>query len=267
MTPPSGCLSGSPWCLCFLTVALFCYFLSMLANMSDLTSGSADDWMRGVAKVNLTYTIELRDKGRYGFLLPPSEIEPVSLEFNAAIFELLDGLSEDLCKRKKPKNSITKKRRVVEGPEEVVGTEEGPEEVVSTEEGGEEVVGTEEGGEEVVDIEEEWRRKMKELKMKNYDMKSPSSQNYRRKIQGLRRLETKLQKKLQEQMRVSSELVQKLKQLRKEKEEEEEDEEEKLKSPGVEGGVWSGGHLVEKLSNSVQKLKEMFQKAVLLKKV
>ena len=34
------------------------------------------DWALGVAEVPYVYSIELRDTGAYGFLLPPSEIIP-----------------------------------------------------------------------------------------------------------------------------------------------------------------------------------------------
>ena len=37
----------------------------------DPNSGPSDDWAKGVAGINYTYTIELRDQGPvYGFLLP-----------------------------------------------------------------------------------------------------------------------------------------------------------------------------------------------------
>lgn len=78
----------------------------------DLASGSSIDWVYGTQNVNLTYTFEFRDKGsfiilhliwknvrtssnflnknqtsigRYGFLLPPKQIIPNSLE-------VIDGL-------------------------------------------------------------------------------------------------------------------------------------------------------------------------------
>ena len=39
-------------------------------------SGTSLDWALGVAGVPYVYSIELRDTGIYGFLLPPSEIIP-----------------------------------------------------------------------------------------------------------------------------------------------------------------------------------------------
>ncbi|XP_063242988.1 carboxypeptidase B-like [Bacillus rossius redtenbacheri] len=48
-------------------------------------SGGSDDWAKGVAKVKYAYTIELRDKGRYGFILPANYIIPTAKEGLAAI--------------------------------------------------------------------------------------------------------------------------------------------------------------------------------------
>ncbi|CAG7706733.1 unnamed protein product [Allacma fusca] len=57
-------------------------------NIVDLlyaASGGSMDWVKGTHNINLTLTFELRDTGRYGFLLPPTEIIPTAEEF-------LDGL-------------------------------------------------------------------------------------------------------------------------------------------------------------------------------
>jgi len=48
------------------------------------TSGSAQDWYYGQANVSLSYTVELRDTGSYGFQLPPSQIIPTGEENWAA---------------------------------------------------------------------------------------------------------------------------------------------------------------------------------------
>ncbi len=48
-------------------------------------TGGADDWAKGAAKVKYAYTIELRDTGRHGFILPASYIKPVGKEAFAAI--------------------------------------------------------------------------------------------------------------------------------------------------------------------------------------
>ncbi|CAG7733659.1 unnamed protein product, partial [Allacma fusca] len=51
-----------------------------------VASGGSMDWVKGVHNVNLTITYEMRDQGRYGFLLPDTQIIPSSEEF-------LDGLA------------------------------------------------------------------------------------------------------------------------------------------------------------------------------
>jgi carboxypeptidase A4 len=48
-------------------------------------SGGADDWAKGGPRIKYTYTIELRDRGRYGFLLPAGYIQPTAKEAFAAI--------------------------------------------------------------------------------------------------------------------------------------------------------------------------------------
>ncbi|XP_014667694.1 PREDICTED: carboxypeptidase B-like [Priapulus caudatus] len=55
------------------------------ANILYMTSGTSRDWAKGVAKVKYTYTVELRDTGEYGFLLPEEQIEPTSEETWEAI--------------------------------------------------------------------------------------------------------------------------------------------------------------------------------------
>ena len=44
---------------------------------TDAASGGSDDWVKGVAGVKFAYTVELPDRGDFGFLLPASEILPV----------------------------------------------------------------------------------------------------------------------------------------------------------------------------------------------
>lgn len=53
--------------------------------MFIIITGASDDWAKGVAKIKYTYTIELRDKGSYGFILPASHILPVGRESLAAV--------------------------------------------------------------------------------------------------------------------------------------------------------------------------------------
>jgi len=44
------------------------------------TAGCADDWAKEIAGIKYAYTFEVRDTGKYGFLLPPEEILPTAQE-------------------------------------------------------------------------------------------------------------------------------------------------------------------------------------------
>lgn len=50
-----------------------------------LASGSIEDWQLTTAKIPLSYTIELRDTGLYGFQLPANQIKPTGEEVWAAL--------------------------------------------------------------------------------------------------------------------------------------------------------------------------------------
>lgn len=50
----------------------------------DPTSGASDDWAYGVLKVRYSFGLELRDKGRHGFILPANQIIPTGVETFAA---------------------------------------------------------------------------------------------------------------------------------------------------------------------------------------
>lgn len=47
-------------------------------------SGGSDDWAKSIG-IKYAYTIELRDQGRYGFILPASYIQPTAKEALAAL--------------------------------------------------------------------------------------------------------------------------------------------------------------------------------------
>lgn len=51
----------------------------------DTTSGTDQDWARGEAGFEYVYTVELRDTGEYGFLLPAEQILDTALETWAGI--------------------------------------------------------------------------------------------------------------------------------------------------------------------------------------
>lgn len=59
---------------------------------TDVNSGTTKDYVYGVLRVRYTFAIELRDKGKYGFLLPPNQIVPTATEF----FEGLKALVREM---------------------------------------------------------------------------------------------------------------------------------------------------------------------------
>ncbi|XKL66650.1 hypothetical protein PGB90_010070 [Kerria lacca] len=61
------------------------YKLVAKHNIFYPTSGNSDDWAKNKVGIKYSYTIELRDRGTYGFLLPPSEIIPTGKEIFTAI--------------------------------------------------------------------------------------------------------------------------------------------------------------------------------------
>lgn len=45
-----------------------------------MASGGSVDWVKGTCDIPLTFVYELRDDGRYCFLLPPDQIIPTGEE-------------------------------------------------------------------------------------------------------------------------------------------------------------------------------------------
>ena len=90
-----------------------------------MTSGTADDWAKGVANINLSYTIELRDTGTYGFLLPENQIEPTSQEFIAAIFAFCNNLVRGfvkILKRENKRDEVVSEKKEVDLMEDLENT-------------------------------------------------------------------------------------------------------------------------------------------------
>jgi len=54
------------------------------SNLPDPAAGASDDWYKGVLGSRFSYTTELRDTGRYGFVLPANQIKPSGEELWAA---------------------------------------------------------------------------------------------------------------------------------------------------------------------------------------
>jgi len=65
--------------------------------MPDAASGSSYDWAKGVAGIKYSYTLELRDRGQYGFLLPPSQIIPTGEETWAGLLAAVEAIGLDEC--------------------------------------------------------------------------------------------------------------------------------------------------------------------------
>jgi hypothetical protein len=59
------------------------------------TSGTSQDWARGIAGIKYSVTVELRDKGPYGHLLPPEQIIPSGQE----TFEALKVLAREVVRQ------------------------------------------------------------------------------------------------------------------------------------------------------------------------
>lgn len=67
----------------------------LIYTYADYSSGSSRDWAFGSLGVPYVYTIELRDTGRYGFVLPADQIIPTGEEtfagLKAAASAILEG--------------------------------------------------------------------------------------------------------------------------------------------------------------------------------
>lgn len=57
-------------------------------------AGASDDWAKAIARIKYSYTIELNDKGRYGFILPASYIIPVATESLAGLRQLAQAAAK-----------------------------------------------------------------------------------------------------------------------------------------------------------------------------
>lgn len=68
------------------------YKVGSSTNLLYAASGGSDDWAYGVAMIPYSYTIELRDDGRYGFVLPTSHIIPTGEETWAGVKVLMQEL-------------------------------------------------------------------------------------------------------------------------------------------------------------------------------
>jgi len=68
-------------------------------------TGSSDDWAKGKAGIKYSYTIELPDKGIYGFLLPADKIVQTGRE----IFTGIKSIAKSIVKIYNTKNKSKSK--------------------------------------------------------------------------------------------------------------------------------------------------------------
>lgn len=61
------------------------YTVGNSATTLYAAAGGSDDWAKAHLKIKYTYTIELRDKGQNGFVLPARYIKPTAEEALAAV--------------------------------------------------------------------------------------------------------------------------------------------------------------------------------------
>jgi carboxypeptidase A len=64
-----------------------------IVELLYVASGASVDYMKGEHDTDLTYTFEMRDTGRYGFILPPDQIVPSCLEFMDGFHVMLERLA------------------------------------------------------------------------------------------------------------------------------------------------------------------------------
>lgn len=63
------------------------YFIGQTSQVLYPAAGGSDDWAYDFGNLDLSFTIELRDQGKEGFLLGPEKIRPVAEETILAIEE------------------------------------------------------------------------------------------------------------------------------------------------------------------------------------
>ena len=66
--------------------------LFLLSFSEDPASGGSEDWTYGELGVKYSFSVELRDEGQYGFLLPADQIIPTGEE----TFEGLKALVREM---------------------------------------------------------------------------------------------------------------------------------------------------------------------------
>ena len=62
----------------------------------DRSSGTSRDWYKDVLGSRFVYTLELRDKGNHGFVLPKEQIIPSGEEMWAAMEVVIARLIDEI---------------------------------------------------------------------------------------------------------------------------------------------------------------------------
>jgi hypothetical protein len=68
------------------------YNSSFNYSVADRSSGTSRDWAAGVLRIPFVYTVELRDSGMYGFLLPPDQILATGVETWEGVKAMMDEI-------------------------------------------------------------------------------------------------------------------------------------------------------------------------------
>lgn len=61
--------------------------------LTDLAAGGSNDWAYDARGIQYAYSIELRDTGEYGFLLPAEQILPTGEETWAGIVAAINAMN------------------------------------------------------------------------------------------------------------------------------------------------------------------------------
>ncbi|CAB3372331.1 Hypothetical predicted protein [Cloeon dipterum] len=77
------------------------YKVGSSAKLLYAAAGGSDDWAKAVAEIPYAYTLELRDKGDYGFILPAKFIKPTGLETMA----MVQVVAEEMLKAERLKKN------------------------------------------------------------------------------------------------------------------------------------------------------------------
>lgn len=72
------------------------YTMGSSTNVLYIAAGGSDDWSKGVAGATYSYTIEMRDDGKYGFALPARLIKPTITEGFEGIKAMTLAIADDL---------------------------------------------------------------------------------------------------------------------------------------------------------------------------